>query len=235
MRYEQFVQYYDRIFPFNNVQADFFTEYISVNTSILELGCGTGKLAERLASESKNIIGIDNDETMIVRARKVYPEIEFKAMAVQDIGGLHRSFDLIICTGNVLSYLNDDEMSNLVSNVERMLNSGGYWIFQVINWDSFKGMENYQFPDKNIDGMVFSRSYDFNKNGIAEFTLGLSGTEGGDFSEVHTLYMRDNSRFIKLHENSGLKIENCYLNWQKQPWSATSNGGIIQVYKKGLK
>jgi trans-aconitate methyltransferase len=44
---------------------------------ILDLGCGTGQLTEKIAQTGAEVIGIDNAPAMIEKARKNYPHIYF--------------------------------------------------------------------------------------------------------------------------------------------------------------
>ena len=44
---------------------------------ILDLGCGTGQLTEKLRLAGVNAIGIDSAPSMIEQARRNYPQIEF--------------------------------------------------------------------------------------------------------------------------------------------------------------
>lgn len=45
---------------------------------ILDLGCGTGHLTARLATDGATVLGIDSSETMIRSAQKAYPDLEFR-------------------------------------------------------------------------------------------------------------------------------------------------------------
>lgn len=46
---------------------------------ILDLGCGTGHLANKIAQHGAKVVGIDNSPDMINLARHNYPELEFVA------------------------------------------------------------------------------------------------------------------------------------------------------------
>jgi trans-aconitate methyltransferase len=45
---------------------------------ILDLGCGTGQLTERLAATSAEVVGLDSSPEAIDKARINYPQIEFR-------------------------------------------------------------------------------------------------------------------------------------------------------------
>ena len=61
--------------------------------SVLEIGCGTGRLIGSL--KGNNRVGIDFIPAMHDIARKNYPEVEFLQMNAEEIK-LDRKFDLII-------------------------------------------------------------------------------------------------------------------------------------------
>lgn len=52
---------------------------------ILDLGCGTGDLANEMSSSGAKIIGIDASKDMIIRAIKKYPNIKFEVMDATNI------------------------------------------------------------------------------------------------------------------------------------------------------
>lgn len=45
---------------------------------ILDLGCGTGDLACEIARSGAKVVGLDYSESMIIAARKKYPDIDFQ-------------------------------------------------------------------------------------------------------------------------------------------------------------
>jgi trans-aconitate methyltransferase len=49
-----------------------------VGEQILDLGCGTGQLTEKIASSGAQVLGIDSDPAMIAQARTNYPHISFQ-------------------------------------------------------------------------------------------------------------------------------------------------------------
>lgn len=61
---------------------------------ILDLGCGTGDLAKRLASFGGSVVGVDQSENMVVKARKKYPQIPFLVGDALDLDYIHE-FDAV--------------------------------------------------------------------------------------------------------------------------------------------
>lgn len=53
---------------------------------ILDLGCGTGQLTEKIAASGVRVVGIDSDRAMIDRAKANYPHITFQ---VADAANFH--------------------------------------------------------------------------------------------------------------------------------------------------
>ena len=56
---------------------------------ILDLGCGTGHLAHKIAQAGAEVIGIDNSAAMIDQARKNYPGIRFETLDVREFHFTH--------------------------------------------------------------------------------------------------------------------------------------------------
>jgi ubiquinone/menaquinone biosynthesis C-methylase UbiE len=76
---------------------------IPEGASVLEIGCGTGFLLNRL--NPKRGIGIDISGQMIRRAQEKYPDQEFFQMDAENIT-LHEQFDYIVIS-DTLVYLED--------------------------------------------------------------------------------------------------------------------------------
>ena len=61
--YESISVYYDEIFPLTQGKWNFAKEGLASNSTILDIGCGTGKNSIELAKRfNANLIGIDNDK-----------------------------------------------------------------------------------------------------------------------------------------------------------------------------
>ena len=82
-------------------EADFVMRFAP--RSVLDAGCGFGRVAAELAARGVDIVGVDLDPDMIERARRRSPALEWH---VADLSAfdLDRTFDVVVLAGNVLGF-----------------------------------------------------------------------------------------------------------------------------------
>jgi SAM-dependent methyltransferase len=68
--------------------------------SVLDAGCGTGRVAIELARHGIEVVGVDVDASMLATARSRAPELTWieSDLASLDLG---RTFDVVVLAGNV--------------------------------------------------------------------------------------------------------------------------------------
>jgi 2-polyprenyl-3-methyl-5-hydroxy-6-metoxy-1,4-benzoquinol methylase len=69
-------------------------------SSVLDAGCGTGRVAIELARDGIETVGVDVDESMITEARRRAPTLAWLQADLCKLD-LRRSFDVIVLAGNV--------------------------------------------------------------------------------------------------------------------------------------
>jgi SAM-dependent methyltransferase len=81
-------------------EADFVVSLQPAPASVLDAGCGTGRVAIELSRRGKSVVGVDVDRSMLERARRDAPHIEW---IEHDLAGLDlgRTFDVVVMAGNV--------------------------------------------------------------------------------------------------------------------------------------
>ncbi len=77
--------------------------FVHENSSVLEIGCGTGELLNDLKAKKK--VGIDFSEEMIAQAKSQFPDLDVRVMAAEELN-LKEKFDVIILS-NLIGYLDD--------------------------------------------------------------------------------------------------------------------------------
>ena len=68
--------------------------------SVLDAGCGTGRVAIELARHGITTFGVDVDASMIAEARRRAPGLEWLEADLTDLA-LGRRFDVVVLAGNV--------------------------------------------------------------------------------------------------------------------------------------
>jgi len=106
-------------------EADFVMRYAP--RSVLDAGCGTGRVARELARRGVDVVGIDLDPDMLATARRRSPELEWVQadLASFDLG---RTFDLIVAAGNVMILLTPRTEPAVLANLARHLRPDGWLI-----------------------------------------------------------------------------------------------------------
>jgi SAM-dependent methyltransferase len=121
---------------------------------ILDLGCGTGRLATELASDGHAVTGVDPAAAMLDVARtreggELVRWIQGDAQTL-DVGG---SFDMIVMYGHVFQvFLTDGDLAAVLRNVRRQLAPGGELAFETRNplvreWDEWNVDDSYERVD----------------------------------------------------------------------------------------
>lgn len=91
--------------------------------SVLDAGCGTGRVAVELARRGVEVVGVDADESMLGAARKLETDARWvlEDLARLDLG---RTFDVVVMAGNVLLYT-PSATADVVAGCARHLAPGG--------------------------------------------------------------------------------------------------------------
>lgn len=101
-------------------------------TSVLDAGCGTGRVAIELARRGIDVVGVDLDPAMLASARDKAPGLTWVAADLASVD-LDRRFDVVMLAGNVMIFLTPGTEGDVVANLTRHLRSGGALVagFQV--------------------------------------------------------------------------------------------------------
>lgn len=92
--------------------------------SVLDAGCGTGRVALELASRGREVVGVDADPAMLEVARRNGPAITWVEADLVDVD-LGRRFDAAVLAGNVMIFLAPGTEGAVLANLARHLGPGG--------------------------------------------------------------------------------------------------------------
>jgi ubiquinone/menaquinone biosynthesis C-methylase UbiE len=130
--------------------------------SVIDLGCGTGVFACRLAALGKEVVGIDPAAASLnVAKRKAYADrVRWINGTAAQLEGLHAN--LITMTGNVAQvFVTDEEWMVALRACRAALSAGGRLVFEVRDpakeaWKGWNREQSYQAIEAPGIGMVES-------------------------------------------------------------------------------
>jgi SAM-dependent methyltransferase len=123
-------------------EADFVAAYGP--SSVLDAGCGTGRVAIELGRRGLDVWGVDRDAAMLDVARRAAPQLSWVEGDLADPAlDLGRRFGLVVAAGNVMIFVAPGTEGAVVRTMARHLEPGGLLVagFQL------HGLEVAQYDD----------------------------------------------------------------------------------------
>jgi SAM-dependent methyltransferase len=106
-------------------------ETFTLNSRILDCGCGEGYLSRYLAEKGHSVTGIDLSEPLIKAARELGPHlIQFHVGDISNLPYKADAFDYVV-SNFVLMELAD--LTRPITEIARVLKPGGVLIFQILH------------------------------------------------------------------------------------------------------
>ncbi|MEP9362665.1 class I SAM-dependent methyltransferase [Nocardioides sp. CN2-186] len=105
-------------------EATFVGDLVAPPARILDAGCGTGRVAVRLAELGYDVVGVDVDATMLDVARAEAPGLDWRLgdLASFDLG---EEFDVVLVAGNTIPLLEPGTLPDAVERLVDHLVPGG--------------------------------------------------------------------------------------------------------------
>jgi SAM-dependent methyltransferase len=134
-------------------------EYGSAGCSILDIGCGTGRVMFHLAQEGYDVHGIERDEAMLeraVRKREAFPHLRDKLTFYHGDVLTHkieRRFDLILLTYNMLMHFHEQEQQiTLLRRLREWITPDGLLVIDLPNAGPV-------FASEDTDALTLERTF----------------------------------------------------------------------------
>lgn len=122
---------------------------------VLELGCGYGRIAQRLARTAKRVVGVDTAFGSLELARRLSQaddRCEFLRMDAVDLRFADCSFDAVLCLQNGICAFGVDQ-ARLVEEALRVTREGGVALFSSYS-DKFWTDRLAWFEAQAAEGLV---------------------------------------------------------------------------------
>ena len=110
--------------------------------SVLDAGCGTGRVAIELARRGVAVVGVDSDPDMVDVARGKAPDLRWLVADLADLT-LPDRFDVVLLAGNVVPYVAKDLRPAAVAACARHLVTGGVLVAGFALRPDWPGLADY--------------------------------------------------------------------------------------------
>ncbi|TYR82344.1 class I SAM-dependent methyltransferase [Priestia megaterium] len=200
--YGQFAYIYDNLMtdvPYEKWIHYFKQQMFKANmeqSTVLDLGCGTGEIAIRLAKEGYSVVGVDlSDDMLMVANEKAKKEGISLSLYEQNMAELElmTQFDCVVIFCDSLNYLQtDEEVKQTLTRVYEHLKPGGLLLFDVHSVHKVKdvfGNNSFSYVDEDVS-YIWDCSYnELEKSVDHDITFFVYDEESDAyhrFDEVHT-------------------------------------------------
>ena len=218
---------------------DFYLPLVMSSSSVLDVGCGTGKLLclARRSGHTGRLCGLDPADAMLDQARSE-SDVEWVLGNLSSVDW-RREFDLIVMTGHAFQVLVDDEdIRDALGAIRSALTNDGKFVFetrnpQVREWESWIP-ENAVTIEHGGKTVTMAHQVEQPVEGdVVSFTTTFSSPSW----ELVQL-SRSTLRFLSKHkldgflEGAGLVIEEQFGDWERMQLTSVSPE-IITVAMRG--
>lgn len=233
---------YENFYPFPNLTsfdlpfwADMASQY---GDPILELGCGTGRIALPLTEKKLRVTGIDISDSMLNQAREKSSQVEWIKSDIRNFD-LGKQFSLIIFPLNSIYHLLTlDDLESCLSCVKKHLSVEGRFVIDTTNYYTQYGMEAMWshspilysiYPDPDGKGTVIVTAvnqFDLTEQiATTKLFFQLLGQKEQFVEEIKLRLYHSNELEMLLKYN-GFTVESKLGSYDKAPFNSKSPNHI---------
>ena len=228
---ERYCRFYDLEMAEFQEDLPFYRERITAPGTVLELGCGSGRLCRQLAATGADITGIDLSLSMLLLAGlRPNPNISYLCMDMTALA-LTRHFDTVIIPYHTLNLLlTEEQIKKCLAQVRTVLKENGRLLLQLFIPDQTqlnlgsKKLFQFQIFEQPEGGRIIKET----RRGYADEQIileeryrirpGKPGTVNEDLS--HTLHLAafPAEKWQGIFRDSGFTIRQQFSGYELAPF-----------------
>lgn len=209
-----------------------FCEHGVTDGIVLDLGCGTGTMTERLAGYGYDMIGVDNSEEMLELAMEKKTESGYDILyLLQDMRGfeLYGTVRAVVSVCDSVNYITEpDELEEVFRLVNNYLDPKGIFLFDFNTVHKYRDVigDSTIAEDRGVCSFIWDNRY-YEKEQINEYDLTLFIAE--DFNPMENAYVSErtaDSEDALLSEEGAGDLEDTMFSEEE----GGENGSLYRRY-----
>jgi ubiquinone/menaquinone biosynthesis C-methylase UbiE len=203
---------------------------------VLDLGCGTGRLAIAMAKNGHDVTGVDPARASLEAARR-----KPGAEAVRWVEGTAAdlpagAFDTALMTSHVAQFLTgDEEWLAALRALRRSLDDGGRLVFDSrdpsargwTRWNPVDSRRTVVLPDGSPVDVWAEVTAEC--DGLVSFTGHCVFPGGEERTSEATMRFRSEQEIRSSLEESGFDVDRIYGGWSREPVGLSNDGELIVI------
>ena len=223
----------------------FYQKILPDRGSILEMGCGTGRVASQIAHLNRQLTGIDISMPMLQHAIKNNPaNCQFFCMDMV-VTGFRRIFDALIIPYNTLNLLIDkDRILSCLKGCRTLIHPDGYLLAQlfVATEETLQqGKTTFQFQMFNRSGggriikEILKRPQSESQTIEVEERFRVrpmqKGLANADYHTIYRIAALPIDHWLSLFAQAGFSPENIWGSYDQQAYAASTTLCLVHLKK----
>lgn len=224
----------------------FYQEFLPATGTVLEIGCGSGRVARRLAHQERPVIGIDLSPAMAARAAAHgHPHCRFYVMDMLCLG-FRRPFAAVLVPYNTLNLLaGASAIARCLRSLYQLLNIGGVLLLQLFvpttamrdgRGTTFQ-FQLFDLPEggkmvkeirttlqPTVNSLVFEERFRLRPTGL--------NTVNRDYRSIRTITALPFSSWKELLQQTGFTLQQCWGDYNPTPYDQLSSSVCLLVLQK---
>lgn len=214
-------------------EIDWLTGRVGRTDSVLDLGCGRGRLAIEIAKRGSTVVAIDiNREYLkIGKDRAGSLDIEWRHQDERTLDDVE-SFDLILSAFTSFGYHSDEENADVLRRISRALRKGATFVLETTNRDGVGHLVSSATVERVDDTGLIVKEYEFDPR-MSRRTMIFTFLKDGRVTESGVLSFRLYAlhELLALGQKVGLVCEEVFADLRGSSFTLT-DPHLVLVFRK---
>ena len=193
------------------LEVRFLADRIPARARVLDLACGTGRVAIPLAGRGYAVSGLDISDRVLQVARHEAPELDLRRGDMRELPWDSGSFDAVVNIWTAFGYFpTQAEDERVLAEVARVLVPGGLFVIDTVNPAALARLFQPRSWSELENGTLFleRREYDLRTGRVQAHWSFVDDRGRRDLSFDHRVYTI--AEYGELFERAGLRVNDVY-------------------------